>query len=349
MSFLPPSINRRNFILMGLGLALSACNRQNTGGDSTHSATDLNLMNVSYDVTRDFYKAYNTLFTEEYKKNHPNLRLNIAQSHGGSTKQTLAVVNGLQADVVTMNQTSDMNVLVSKGLINPDWAQALPNGAMPYTSTIVFLVRKGNPKNIYQWADLVAQQAQVIFANPKTSGSGRYAFLAAYAGALKDHQGDHEAAKAFMGHVLRNMPVLDSGARAATTTFVQRQIGDVLVAPENEAQLALRTLGAEAFEVIYPSYSITIESPVAVVTPVASAKGTTETALAYLQGLWQEPAQTLAASLFLRPQNAQILAAHAAQFPAIDRFLAQDVFGSWADIMQTYFADGGVLDQLNRP
>lgn len=344
-------LGRRGLALISLSLALTAC-----GGETTTTAkatdaqtTTLNLMNVSYDVTRDFYKAYNPLFVADYERVHPNSHINIAQSHGGSTKQTLAVANGLQADVVTMNQSSDVNLLVSRGLVNADWQQQLPDLAMPYSSTSVFLVRKGNPKNIHEWADLVTNQAQVVFANPKTSGSGRYAFLAAYASALKNHNGDHTAAKAFVTALFKQIPVLDSGGRAATTTFVQRQIGDVLIAPENEAQLAMREFGQDDFEVVYPSYSVVIESPVAVVNSVSKAKGTDAVAHAYLQGLWDKPAQELAASLFLRPQNPDVLAAHAAQFPNIERFLAQDVFGSWDSIMSTYFADGGVLDQISKP
>ena len=341
----------RGLIIIGLSLALTACDSApSTAIDkNAKSTTTLSLMNVSYDVTRDFYKAYNPTFVANYERDHPGSQITISQSHGGSTKQTLAVANGLQADVITMNQTSDVNLLVKRGLVGTNWQQQFPNLAMPYSSTSVFMVRKGNPKKIHEWADLVNNQAQVIFANPKTSGSGRFAFLAAYASALKEHNGDHAAAKIFMTALFKNIPVLDSGGRAATTTFIQRQIGDVLVAPENEAQLALREFGSNDFEVIYPSYSIVIESPVAIVSSVTKAKNTDAVAKAYLQGLWDKPAQELAASLFLRPQNPEVLAANAAQFPNIERFLAQDVFGSWDTIMSTYFADGGVLDQISRP
>ncbi|MBP6562823.1 MAG: sulfate ABC transporter substrate-binding protein [Neisseriaceae bacterium] len=328
---------------------LSACGNEPTPKADASPQASISLMNVSYDVTRDFYKAYNPQFVADYAQTHPGTQLTIAQSHGGSTKQTLAVANGLQADVVTMNQSSDVNLLVSRGLVAPDWPQQFPHLAMPFSSTSVFLVRKGNPKNIHEWADLVEHKAQVVFANPKTSGSGRYTFLAAYASALTANNGDHDAAKAFMTQLFKQIPVLDSGGRAATTTFVQRQIGDVLVAPENEAQLAVREFGQDAFEVVYPSTSIVIESPVAVVASVVKAKGTEDIAKAYLQGLWGKPAQTLAASLFLRPQDPEVLAAHAAQFPSIERFMATDVFGPWDSIMSTYFADGGVLDQVSRP
>ncbi|MGO3859054.1 MAG: sulfate ABC transporter substrate-binding protein [Neisseriaceae bacterium] len=336
---------RQRLTALTLSLSLAACG----SAPDTTNGHDIELMNVSYDVTRDFYQAYNPMFVAEYEAAHPGSRVRIAQSHGGSTKQTLAVANGLPADVVTMNQSSDLNLLVSRQLVAPDWAKQLPNGAMPYTSTTVFLVRTGNPKNIRDWADLVGHDAQVIFANPKTSGNGRYAFLAAYGSALKTHHGDHDAARAYMRTLFQNIPVLDSGGRAATTTFVQRQIGDVLVAPENEAQLARREFGPDAFEVVYPSYSIVIESPMAVVQPVTQKKGSQAVATAYLQGHWAKPAQDLAASLFLRPQDPEVLAAHAAQFPNIERFLAQDVFGSWDSIMTTYFADGGVLDQISQP
>lgn len=310
-------------------------------GASTPSAEGkTTLTNVSYDVARDFYEQYNPLF------NRQNPDVTVKQSHGGSSKQALAVANGLQADVVTMNQASDIELLVEKGLVSPEWQTRLPDNAVPFTSTTVFLVRKNNPRRISDWSDLAQDNLKVIIANPKTSGNGRYAFLAAYGYALKASNNDDAKAREFVGKILRNVPVFDNGGRAATTTFVQRQIGDVLITFENEAHLAVKQFGAGQFEIVYPTYSVRMESPVAVVDSVADKRGTREAATAYLKYLWSKEAQELGASLYLRPADQAVLAAHADTLPPVETFRPTDVFGPWQELMPKYFGDGGVFDQL---
>ncbi|ETD66662.1 sulfate ABC transporter substrate-binding protein [Pelistega indica] len=307
------------------------------------------FLNVSYDVMRDFYKEYNPLFLKHYEQTHQGATLKIQQSHGGSSKQALSVANGLQADVVTMNQSSDVELLESKGLIQAGWDKEFPDHAVPFTSTTVFLVRKGNPKHIKDWEDLTKEGIQVVIANPKTTGNGRYTFLAAYGAALKANNNDHEKAKALVKGLFKNVPVLDNGGRAATTTFVKRQIGDALITFENEANMAAREFGKDEFELVYPKYSIKAENPVAIVDTVVAKKGSAEVAKDYLAYLWSEPAQELAATLYLRPSNPTILAKYKDRFPHIDTFRANDVFGTWPEIMKTYFADGGVFDQIQKP
>ncbi|OAM29372.1 MULTISPECIES: sulfate ABC transporter substrate-binding protein [Eikenella] len=309
-------------------------------GNAAAPAGNIVLTNVSYDVARNFYEQYNPLFNQQ----HPDIT--IKQSHGGSSKQALAVANGLQADVVTMNQSSDIELLVEKGLVSPEWQSRLPDNAVPFTSTTVFLVRKGNPQNIRDWNDLARDGIKVIISNPKTTGNGRYSFLGAYGYALKANNGDDAKAREFVGKVMHNVPVFDNGGRAATTTFVQRQIGDVLVTFENEAQLATKQFGEGQFEIVYPAYSVRMESPVAVVDSVVDKRGTREAATAYLQYLWSKEAQELGASLYLRPANAEVLAAHASTLPPVETFRPTDVFGPWKEIMPKYFGDGGVFDQL---
>lgn len=328
---------------------LSAC-----GGEAQQSSSNndgvqkVELLNVSYDVMRDFYKEYNPLFIQYYRQQYPDLAVDINQSHGGSSKQALSVANGLQADVVTMNQNSDIELLEKKGLVPQDWQTLLPNHAVPFTSTTVFLVRKGNPKAIKDWSDLAKDGVSIVIANPKTSGNGRYSFLAAYAAGLKNSDNQHDGARAFMQKLLANVAVLEAGGRGATTTFVQRQIGDVLITFENEANLAAQQFDSGEFELVYPSYSIAAENPVAVVQAVAHKKGTEKIAQDYLNYLWSDEAQNLAANLYLRPSNPEILAQFAERFPKVETFRANDVFGSWDEIMQTYFADGGVFDELNK-
>lgn len=334
-------------------LTLAAChNNQSTDNNNASAAAQTNnkieLLNVSYDVMRDFYKSYNPLFIQHFQAAHPNTTIDIQQSHGGSSKQALSIANGLQADVATMNQSSDIELLQNKGLVDANWQQALPNHAVPFTSTTVFLVRKGNPKNIKDWTDLTQEGTQIVLSNPKTSGNGRYTFLAAFGFALKHHNNDQTAAKAFAQKLFANVVVSEAGGRAATTTFMQRNIGDVLITFENEAQLASQQFGAANFEIVYPSYSIAAENPVAVVKSVSDKKGSTEAAEEYLHYLWSNEAQELAASLYLRPSQAEVLAKHSTQFPPIETFRANDVFGSWQDIMSTYFADGGIFDQINK-
>ncbi|NOL49150.1 sulfate ABC transporter substrate-binding protein [Pelistega europaea] len=306
------------------------------------------FLNVSYDVMRDFYKEYNPLFLKEYSAKHNGAALKIQQSHGGSSKQALSVANGLQADVVTMNQSSDVELLEHKGLIKAGWDKEFPDHAVPFTSTTVFLVRKGNPKHIKDWDDLTKEGVQVVIANPKTTGNGRYTFLAAYGAALKEDGGDESKAKALVKALFKNVPVLENGGRAATTTFVKRGIGDALVTFENEANMAAREFGAGEFEIVYPKYSIKAENPVAIVDSVVEKKGSEATAKEYLSYLWSDKAQELAASLYLRPSNPTILEKYKDRFPHVETFRANDVFGAWPEIMKKFFADGGIFDQIQQ-
>ena len=330
--------------------ALSACTpdngTQNAASGSGDKTGSVKLLNVSYDVARDLYKDFNPLFTAEYKKQHNGADIAVQQSHGGSSKQALAVANGLKADVVTMNQGSDIELLVKKGLVKADWQKAFPNNAVPFTSTTVFLVRKGNPKQIKDWNDLTQDNLKIVIANPKVTGNGRYTFLGAYGYGLKANNNDDAKAREYVKKMLSKVEVFENGGRAATTTFVQRQIGDVLVTFENEARLAAKQFGEGQFEVVYPAYSVRMESPVAVVDSVVDKRGTREAATAYLKYLWSKEAQELGASLYLRPANPEVLAAHADTLPPVETFRPTDVFGPWKEIMPKYFGDGGVFDQL---
>lgn len=314
---------------------------------ATAEGKSVELLNVSYDVARDFYKEYNPLFIKEYQAKHNGAEIKIQQSHGGSSKQALSVANGLAADVVTMNQTSDIELLEKKGLVKNDWTNRLPDHAVPFTSTTVFLVRKGNPKQIHDWNDLTKPGVQIVLANPKTTGNGRYAFLGAYGYGLKVNNGDETKTNDFVAALLKNAPVFENGGRAATTTFSQRNIGDVLITFENEANHVSKKLTKDQFEIVYPSYTILSESPVAVVDSVVEKKGTQQAAQEYLAYLWSKPAQELAAKLYLRPRNAEVLAQHKADFPDIETFSPNEKFGTWEEIMKKYFADGGLVDQLS--
>lgn len=318
-------------------------------GSATANANSIKLLNVSYDVARDFYKDYNPIFVKDFQTKNAGKTIDIQQSHGGSSKQALSVANGLQADVVSMNQVSDINMLVKKGLVAQDWAKQLPNNAVPYTSSVVFLVRKDNPKAIKDWSDLTKNGVQIVLANPKTTGNGRYAFLGAYGYGLHTFNNDDTKTKDFVKSLLKNVPVYENGGRAATTTFLQRQIGDVLVTFENEANLAVKQFGQGQVQIVYPSYTVQADNPVAIVKPVTDKKGTTEVANAYLQGLWSDEAQQLAANLYLRPSNPQILAKNADKLPTIATFNPNTVFGDWDEIMTKYFKDGGIFDQLADP
>ncbi|WGV14142.1 sulfate ABC transporter substrate-binding protein [Psychrobacter sp. WB2] len=316
------------------------------GTPATTEGQDIELLNVSYDVARDFYKDYNPLFVEHYKAENPNSNILIKQSHGGSSKQALSVANGLQADVATMNQGSDIELLEKKGLVEADWESKFPDNAVPFTSTIVFLVRKDNPKGINDWQDLTKEGVEIVMANPKVTGNGRYAFLGAYGYGLHAFNKDETQAKNYVKDMLKNVKVYENGGRAATTTFVQRGIGDVLVTFENEANLAATDFGLGKVDIVYPKYSIKSESPVAVVKTVTDKKGTTDAAKAYLDYLWSEPAQQLAANLYLRPSVKSVLDKNSDKLPPIDTFRPNDAFGTWDEIMSTYFSDGGVFDQL---
>ncbi|HUR47454.1 MAG TPA: sulfate ABC transporter substrate-binding protein [Candidatus Saccharimonadales bacterium] len=306
------------------------------------------LLNVSYDPTRELYTDINNVFIQDWKKK-TGQEVTIKQSHGGSGKQARAVVDGLQADVVTLALAYDVDVLAERGRLLPaDWQKRLPNNSSPYTSTIVFLVRKGNPKQIKDWDDLVKPGVGVIAPNPKTSGGARWNYLAAYGYALKKNNNNHEAAKEFVGKLYRNVPVLDTGARGATTTFAQRQIGDVLLGWENEAILALKELGKGEFELVTPSTSILAEPPVSVVDKVAKRHGTEAVAKAYLEFLYTEAGQEIAAKHYYRPRNEAIGKKYDTQFPKLNLFTIDEVFGGWQKAQKTHFSDGGVFDQIYR-
>lgn len=349
------TIRKLTLAAVAATVALTACSpKEETTASSNASAPaaaadgkGVKLLNVSYDVSRDFYKEFNPLFVKAYQETHPGAEISVQQSHGGSSKQALSVANGLAADIVTMNQTSDIEMLQQKGLVKSDWAQRLPDHAIPFTSTTVFLVRKGNPKQIKDWSDLAKDGVQIVLANPKTTGNGRYAFLGAYGYGLKANNGDEAKTNEFVAALLKNAPVFENGGRAATTTFSQRNIGDVLVTFENEANHVSKKLTQDQFEIVYPSYTVLSESPVAVVDSVVEKKGTGEAAKAYLEYLWSEPAQELAASLYLRPRNADVLAKYQADFPAMETFTPNEKFGTWESIMKKFFADGGLVDQLS--
>ena len=348
-------------LIMGGALTMvifmTGCNptevtQSETQTDTQKSAApsqDIDLLNVSYDVSRDFYKDYNTLFAKGYQKEHPNSKVHINQSHGGSSKQALSVANGLQADVVTFNQESDMNLLVEKGLVAADWQKALPNGAVPYTSTMVLLVRSGNPKGIKDWQDLARSDVAIVIPNPKTSGTARYAFLGAYGYGLhyfKETVENSTKTDAFIKKLLANVVTYDNGARAATTSFTQRGLGDVLITTENEAHLAAKQFAKGKVDIVYPSYSVLIANPVAVVNAVTDKAGKTEAANTYLKGLWDTPAQELMAQMYMRPSNEQVLAAHTDTLLDIETFEPVSVFGPWTQIMETFFVDGGRFDKL---
>jgi sulfate/thiosulfate-binding protein len=308
------------------------------------------LLNVSYDPTREFYKAVNTAFAAQWKA-RTGEAITINQSHGGSGKQARAVIDGLQADVVTLALAGDIDQIAAKtDKLPKDWARKLPHNAAPYTSTIVFLVRKGNPKGIKDWADLVAPGVAVITPNPKISGGARWNYLAAWAYSAKTHAGDEAKAKSWIANLYRNVPVLDTGARGSTTTFAQRGIGDVLISWENEAFLVQQEFGADNFEIIVPSLSILAEPPVAVVEANAKAKGNLEAAQAYLQFLYSPEGQRLAAKNFFRPVDPTAAdPADLARFPKLDLVTIDKDFGGWAQAQKIHFAEGGVFDQIYQP
>jgi len=308
-------------------------------------AKSIELLNVSYDPTRELYVDFNKAFAAHWKAKTGD-DVTIKQSHGGSGKQARGVIDGLPADVVTLALAADVDALydVAK-LIPQDWQQRLPDNSAPYTSTIVFLVRKGNPQGIKDWDDLVKPGVAVITPNPKTSGGARWNYLAAWEFAKRKHGGD-DAAKDFVAQLFKNVPVLDSGARGSTTTFVQRGIGDVLLAWENEAFLALKEFGADKFEIVVPSISILAEPTVSVVDKVVRKKGTAEVAQAYLEYLYTDEGQEIAARNFYRPRNPAIAAKYPDNFAKLELFTIDAAFGGWAKAQKTHFADGGTFDQI---
>jgi sulfate/thiosulfate-binding protein len=307
------------------------------------------LLNVSYDPTREFYEDFNKQFAT-YWKGKTGQQVTIRQSHGGSGKQARSVIDGLEADVVTLALAYDIDQIAEKaGSLPANWQSRLPDNSSPYTSTIVLLVRKGNPKGIQDWGDLAKPGVSVVTPNPKTSGGARWNYLAAWAWALRQPGGNDATAKAFLTKLYRNVPVLDAGARGSTTTFVERGIGDVLIAWENEALLAIKELGPGKFGVVAPSVSILAEPPVAVVDKIAGKHGTREIAKAYLDYLYTENGQEIAAKHFYRPRLASVAAKYQAQFPKLTLVTVDEVFGGWKKAQATYFADGALFDQIYQP
>ena len=322
-------------ILFGLGISL-------LHSELAQAAT---ILNVSYDPTREFYQEYNTVFAKHWKEKTGEA-LEVQQSHGGGGKQARAVIDGLDADVVTLALAYDVDQLYQKGKLIPEnWQSRLPNNSAPYTSTMIFLVRKGNPLGIKDWDDLVKPGVALVQPNPKTSGGARWNYLAAWGYALKKY-GNEAAAKDFVKKLYKNTVVLDTGARGSTVSFAEREIGDVLITWENEAYLTLKEYGDDKYEVVVPSVSILAEPPVTVVDAVVKKKGTEKVATEYLQFLYTREAQELAAKHFYRPRDAAVLAKHASQFKTVSLFTIDEVFGGWQKAQTTHFIDGGVFDQI---
>jgi sulfate transport system substrate-binding protein len=331
-----PSVSSLRRALLALALGSAAL-------PFAAQAADVELLNVSYDVARELYKDINPAFVAEWKKTTGET-VTIKQSHGGSSKQARAVADGLEASVVTMNQANDIDMLADRGLVAKDWARKFPDNAAPYYSTMVFLVRKGNPKGIKDWADLAKPDVKVVIPNPKTAGNGRYTYLAAWGSVIK--KGGNEAqARDLVARIFRNVPVLDAGGRAATTTFTQRQIGDALVTFENEVNLVRAEFGND-FEVVYPSISVLAESPVAVVDKVVDRKGIRKQATGYLNFLYSETGQTIGAKHYMRVRNEKVMKQFAANYKPIQLFTVDDVFGGWRAAQKRHFDDGGEFDKI---
>jgi len=327
--------------LCALAVLLASCQ-----GRSETNATRVTLLNVSYDPTRELYADFNAAFAR-YWKAKTGQEVRVDQSHGGSGKQARSVIDGLAADVVTLALAADIDAIATAAKLLPlNWQTLLPDDSSPYTSTIVLLVRRGNPKAIHDWGDLARPDVAVITPNPKTSGGARWNYLAAWAWARTQPRGDEASAREFVRRLYQNVPVLDTGARGSTTTFVQRGLGDVLVAWESEARLAVRELGADQLEIVVPSVSILAEPPVAVVDKVALRRGTREVAMAYLGYLYSKEGQEIIARHDYRPRDPEVAARHAARFPQLKLATIAD-FGGWAQVQRTHFSDGGVFDQIS--
>jgi sulfate transport system substrate-binding protein len=332
-------------IVMLLGALMGVAGQAGAQG----APKPVTLLNVSYDPTRELYEDYNRAFAA-FWKGKTGQDVTIRQSHGGSGKQARSVIDGLGADVVTLALAYDIDQIAEKGALLPaNWQSRLPDNSAPYTSTIVLLVRKGNPKHIKDWGDLARPGVTVITPNPKTSGGARWNYLAAWAWALRQPGGSDATAKEFVSKLYKNVPVLDAGARGSTTTFVERGIGDVLIAWENEALLAIKELGPGKFEMVAPSLSILAEPPVAVVDKVAGKHGTKAVAQAYLEYLYTDAGQEIVAKNFYRPRSAAVAAKYASQFPKVSLVTVNDVFGGWKKAQETHFADGALFDQIYQP
>ncbi|CNI95463.1 MULTISPECIES: sulfate ABC transporter substrate-binding protein [Yersinia] len=310
-------------------------------------AKDIQLLNVSYDPTREFYQEYNQAFSKHWQEQTGD-KVTVRQSHGGSGKQATSVINGIEADVVTLALAYDVDAIAERGRIDKNWIKRLPDNSAPYTSTIVFLVRKGNPKQIHDWSDLVKPGTSVITPNPKTSGGARWNYLAAWGYALEHNNNDQAKAQEFVKTLYKNVEVLDSGARGATNTFVERGIGDVLIAWENEALLAVNEVGKDQFDIVTPSVSILAEPTVSVVDKVVDKRGTRDVADAYLKYLYSPEGQTIAAKNYYRPRDPAVAAKFASEFPQLKLFTIDEVFGGWTKAQQVHFATGGVFDEISK-
>jgi sulfate transport system substrate-binding protein len=316
---------------------------------ATFAQSEVSLLNVSYDPTRELYQDFNAAFAKQWQAKN-NQKVTIRQSHGGSGKQGRSVIDGLEADVVTLALAYDIDEIAERAKLFPaDWQKRLPHNSSPYTSTYIFLVRKGNPKGIKDWDDLVKPGVSVVTPNPKTSGGARWGYLAAWGYELKRTGGDEAKAKDFVARLLKNVPVLDSGARGSTVTFAERGVGDVLLAWENEAHLSLKEFGAGKFDIVYPSVSILAEPPVTIVDKVVDKRGTRKVAQAYLEYLYTPEGQEIAARNFYRPIDPKVAAKYEKQFPKLNLFTIDAVFGGWAKAQKTHFADGGSFDQIYAP
>lgn len=325
-------------------LAVLAALMLPAGGAAAQEKSPGDLLNVSYDIARELFQQINPAFQASWKKSG-GAAVEIKQSHAGSSKQARAIMEGLPADVVTFNQVSDVQVLADRGFVRKDWQSAFPSGASPYFSLPAFVVKKGNPKGIKSWDDLTRPDVKVIFPNPKTSGNGRYTYLAAYAFALETYKGDQIQAKNFIKKLVANVPVFDTGGRGATTTFVERATGDVLVTFEAEVNGVLKEFGADKFEKIVPPVSVLAEFPVAVVDKVANKRGSQKLATAYLTYLYSDEAQEILAQNFYRVRSDKIARKFAAQFPDV-RLYTIELFGGWENIQKIHFAEGGIFDQV---
>jgi sulfate/thiosulfate-binding protein len=343
----------RGLLLLSLVTAgmLAGCKKEPAPGpDGKAPPYEVTLLNASYDPTRELYQAVNAAFADAWAKEHGGQKVTVNQSHGGSGKQARAVIDGLEADVVTLALAYDVDQIHQKGqLIPADWQSRLPHNASPYTSTIVLVVRKGNPKGIKDWEDLTRPGVQVVTPNPKTSGGARWNYLAAWGSALKKHQGDEAKAKELVVGIYKNTPVLDAGARGATTTFSERNIGDVFIAWEDEALLLTRGANQDRYELVIPSFSIRAEPPVTVVDKNVDKKGTRAVAEAYLKFLYSEAGQEIAAKHFYRPRLTAVAEKYKAQFAPVELFTIDELFGGWNQAQKTHFDEGGLFDQLYKP